>query len=113
MTVLGTDFAAAAPVILAIAVLIALCKWVFGGRGVRQVVARPDYGLLSPVIRTGSAAEAESIRAELAGHGIRGTVAPAGKGFDSRGVPWPADAHVVLVFPADVERATSLVVTGS
>ena len=106
---LGTDFLAVLPVIGAVVLLVLLCRWVFGGRGVRTRIARPDYGLLSPVVRVGSVEEAEAIRAELAEHGIRGTVAAAGKGFDPRGVPWPAGSQVVLVFPDDVERATDLV----
>jgi len=82
---------------------------VFGRRGVRTVIARPDYGLLSPVVRVGTVEEAETLRDELALSGIRGTVAPAGKGFDARGVPWPTGSQVILVFPSDVERATDLV----
>lgn len=108
MTVLGTDFLAVLPVVFAVLLIVVLCRWVFGTRGVRHVVARPDYGLLSPVIRLDSAAEAEQVRRQLAAEGIRGTVAPAGRGFDSRGIPWPAEAHVVLVFPDDVERATAV-----
>lgn len=108
MTVLGTDFLAGLPVVFAVLLLVLLCRWVFGSRGVKKVIERPDYGLLSPVARRGSAEQADDVRRRLADHGIRGTVAPAGKGFDARGVPWPTGSHVVLVFPADVERAMEL-----
>jgi len=106
---MGTDFLAALPLLVAVVALVLLCRWVFGGRGVRTRIARPDYGLLSPVVRVGTVQEAEAIRAELAEHGVRGTVAPAGKGFDPQGVPWPPGSQVILVFPSDVERATDLV----
>jgi len=110
VTVFGSDFFAVLPLVAAVLLLVVLCRWVFGGRGVRHVVDRPDYGLLSPVARRNSATEAEQVCDQLAREGIRATVAPAGKGFDARGIPWPPEAHVVLVFPADVERATALLV---
>lgn len=108
VTVLGTDFLAVLPLLFAVVLVTLLCRWVFSRRGVKRLVARPDYGLLSPVARLNSAGEAEAVRQRLGAEGIRGTVAPAGKGFDARGIPWPAEAHVVLVFPADVARATAL-----
>ena len=108
MNFLGTDFFAVLPVVFAVFLVVILCRWVFSSRGVRHVVDRPDYGLLSPVTRLDSVAEAEQVRRQLAAEGIRGTVAPAGRGFDARGIPWPAEAQVVLVFPDDVERATAV-----
>lgn len=108
MGLFGTDFVAVLPLVGAVLLLVVLCRWVFGGRGVRQRVDRPDYGLLCPVARLNCAAEAEQVRKRLAREGLRATVAPAGKGFDARGIPWPAQAHLVLVFPPDVERATAL-----
>lgn len=109
----GTDFIELLPVVVVVAVLLLACRWVFSSRGVRRVVARPDYGLLVPVARADTAALAELMRRALAEHGIRGTVAPAGKGFDAKGVPWPAESHFLLVFPADVEQAEQLVASRS
>jgi hypothetical protein len=108
VTVLGTDFLAVTPVVLVALVLVLACRWTFGTKGVRRIVARPDYGLLSPAARLPSVEAATAAAGELRAHGLRATVAPAGKGFDARGIPWPAAAHVVLVFPDDVERATAL-----
>lgn len=105
---LGADLVAAIPVVMAVLLVISLCRWAFGSRGVRQVVGRPDYGLLTPVARVNTAPDAEAVQRRLADDGIRSTVAPAGKGFDSRGIPWPPGAQLVLVFPADVERATTV-----
>lgn len=105
---MATDFISALPAVVAVLVVVLACRWVFGRRGVKHVVARPDYGLLSPVARRDTAEEAEQVRRHLADEGIRATVAAAGKGYDARGVPWPASAHIVLVFPQDMERAQAL-----
>lgn len=81
------------------------CRWVFGERGVRRVSPRPDYGLLTPVLRTDTAAAAEAACEQLVAADIRATVVPAGSGFTSQGRPWPVTAAMVLVFPSDVEHA--------
>jgi hypothetical protein len=81
---------------------------VFGTRGVRHVTARPDYGVLSVVLRTDDAPGADEARRRLALGGIRATVAPAGAGFTATGRSWPTTAHVVLVFPSDVTAAEEL-----
>jgi hypothetical protein len=82
-----------------------LCRWVFGTRGVRKGAQRPDYGILSPALRTDTLAPAEQAQEVLAAAGIRSTVAPAGHGFTASGYPWPATAQVVLVFPGDLAAA--------
>lgn len=99
-----------APVFAALVLggLVLLTRWVFGTRGVRRVRPLPDYGLLVPVARLADRAAAEDLRARLLAHGIRGTVVPAGKGYDAQGRPWPPDAAHLLVFPDDVERARAL-----
>jgi hypothetical protein len=92
-------------IVLLVITVTLLCRWVFSSRGVRKGTGRPDYGLLSPVLRTDGAAPAEQARDQLAAAGIRATVAPAGTGFTSDGHPWPASARVVLVFPPDLAAA--------
>jgi hypothetical protein len=92
-------------IVLLVLTVTLLCRWVFSTRGVRKGTQRPDYGLLSPVLRTDSAAPAEQARDRLAAAGIRATVAAAGAGFTSDGHPWPATAQVVLVFPPDLAAA--------
>lgn len=88
-------------VALLIGFLVLACRWVFGPNGVRRVRQRPDYGLLTPVLRTDDEQTAVAARELLATGGIKATVAPAGAGFTAAGRPWPAAACVVLVFPAD------------
>jgi hypothetical protein len=92
-------------IVLLVITVTLLCRWAFGSRGVRKATQRPDYGLLSPVLRSDSAAAAEAARDLLAVSGIRATVAPAGTGFTADGHPWPATAQVVLVFPPDLAAA--------
>ncbi len=98
---------------LAVAVVLGVVvgRWVFGPprRSRRQRSTLPDYGLLVPVRRTDDRADAERVRALLARHGLRATLAPAGRGYDASGRPWPAEATYVLVFPADEARARGLV----
>jgi hypothetical protein len=91
-------------VLLAVTMVL-LCRWVFSTRGIRTNRPRPDYGLLSPALRTDTVEPAEAARDLLLAAGIRATVAPAGVGYTANGHPWPATAHVVLVFPPDLDAA--------
>ena len=102
MTGSGTE--AEEIILLAITVTL-LCRWVFSLGGVRKATHRPDYGLLSPVLRTDELEPAEQARDLLAAAGIRATVAPAGAGYTASGHPWPSTAQVVLVFPPDLGAA--------
>jgi hypothetical protein len=94
--------------VLLVLVMVVLCRWAFGTRGVRRVNPRPDYGMLAVALRSDTEASAENARRRLAAAGIRATVAPAGAGFTANGRPWPSDAHVVLVFPPDLPAAEQL-----
>jgi hypothetical protein len=94
-------------ILLAITVTL-LCRWVFSSRGVRKSTHRPDYGLLSPVLRTDDLEPAEQARDRLAAANIRATVAPAGVGYTASGHPWPSTAQVVLVFPPDLDAAEQI-----
>lgn len=82
-------------------------------RAFRQLAARRHaraypYGLLAPVARVATTETAEKVRAFLAGHGIRSTVAPSPPHWRRRGVR--AQLHVqVLVFIEDVSLARHLV----
>ena len=109
MTVLGSDFIGSGLVVLVAAALALACRWVFSSRGVRTVIGRPDYGLLLPVARFDSIQRAETAKEALTRHGVRGTIVPAGTGFDARGMPWPPDSLMLMVFCDDVELAISLV----
>jgi hypothetical protein len=102
--VIGSGTEAEEVVLLALTVTL-LCRWVFSSRGVRKGTQRPDYGLLSPALRTDSLEPAEQARDLLAIAGIRATVAPAGVGYTASGHPWPSTAHMVLVFPPDLDAA--------
>lgn len=93
--------------LVAMVVLVLLCRWVFAtgdrdqraARRLAKARSRGDYGLLVPVTTVASQADAEQLRAVLRDAGIRGTVAPAETG----------DERLVLVFRADAERARTLV----
>jgi len=93
--------------VLAMVVLVLLCRWVFstGPRDERvaarraRAQARGDYGLLVPVATVRTEDDAALLRQVLRDAGIRGTVADG----DAPG------ERVVLVFRADAERARSLV----
>jgi hypothetical protein len=66
---------------LVVAVLLGLSRWTFGSDRPRRAVAvpasgRPDFGLLVAVATVGNRTDAEQLRALLADHSIRGTVAP-------------------------------------
>ena len=93
--------------LVAMAVLVLLCRWVFstGDRDQRaakrleKARSRGDFGLLVPVTTAASQADAEQLRAVLREAGIRGTVAAGEHGGE----------RLVLVFRSDAERARSLV----
>jgi hypothetical protein len=86
---------------VALGVIVLLLRWTFR-RGRSVVSARPkvgtpgDYGLLVPVAEPATFAEAELIRARLAGQGVRATLAPT------------TDGPRVLVFPDDAKVARAL-----
>lgn len=103
-----------AELLLALAMVCALgllSGWVFHrDRGSqRRLRQRGDFGLLVPVATVADRATADHLRRLLASHGIRGTVAPTGGP-----VQVTADGHArdpglhVLVFPADADRARTL-----
>ena len=93
--------------VLAMVVLVLLCRWVFstGTRDQRTAArlakaqARGDYGLLVPVATVRTQEDAGLLRDVLRQAGIRGTVAPG----EAEG------ERVVLVFRADADRARTLV----
>lgn len=97
--------------LLALGVIVLLCRWVFSTktrdqrtarrRAAAQASARSrgDYGLLVPVASAASAQEAEQLRAVLREAGLRCTVADGKQPGSS----------AVLVFRADAERARTLV----
>lgn len=99
--------------LLALGVIVLLCRWVFSTktrdqRTARRLAAaqasarsrsRGDYGLLVPVASAASAQEAEQLRAVLREAGLRCTVADGKQPGSS----------AVLVFRADAERARTLV----
>lgn len=78
----GNHFYLVEPVLgfLVVAILLGLSRWTFGsGRSRRASPAvaagPPDFGLLVPVATVASPEDAERLRALLADHAIRGTVA--------------------------------------
>ena len=73
-----------------------ICRWVFtpSHTSVRREAGPPDYGLLVPVAQAKSAEDAAMLRDHLVAEGVRASV---------------NDAHEVLVFRADLERAKGLV----
>lgn len=83
--------------LLAMGVVALICRWVFSPARptrVQREVGTEDYGLLVPVTRARSAADAVMLRDHLVTQGVRASV--------------NAD-HDVLVFQADLDRARSLV----
>ena len=93
--------------VLAMVVLVLLCRWVFSTSTREQRTAarlaklqsRGDYGLLVPVATVRTQDDAALLRDVLTQAGIRGTVA---QGADE-------GERVVLVFRSDGDRARSLV----
>ncbi len=111
--------------VIALGVVLLACRWVFSTshreRRAASARAQGDFGLLVPVASPADLAAAELARRLLAGHGVRATVA------ETRPPPGPvrvtADGHVLprqeelpvvrlLVFPADLERARTLLAGG-
>lgn len=94
---------------LALAVIVLLCRWVFStghrdDRTARRLAAarsRGDYGLLVPVATVRTPDDATLLREVLGAAGIRCTVAEAQQ----------PGKLVVLVFRADALRARELVST--
>lgn len=93
--------------VAALGVIILLCRWVFStdsrddrtARRLEKAASRGDYGLLVPVARARTTADAEMLRSVLREAGIRCTVAEADDGLD------------VLVFRVDALRARDLVLS--
>lgn len=93
--------------LLAMGVLVLLCRWVFStstrdqrtAARLAKAKARGDYGLLVPVASVRTEEDAALLREVLLQAGIRGTVAEGN-------VP---GERVVLVFRADADRARTLV----
>ena len=89
----------------ALGVIMLMCRWVFStstrdertARRAAMARARGDYGLLVPVARVRTAADAEMLRGVLLDAGIRCTLAS------------DEGAVGVLVFRADALRARGLV----
>ena len=89
----------------AMGVIILICRWVFStdarddrtARRLEKARAKRDYGLLVPVARVRTPADAQMLRAVLREAGIRCTVAESDEGLD------------VLVFRVDAGRARELV----
>ncbi len=93
--------------LVAMGVLVLLCRWVFStthrderaARRLEKARSRGDYGLLVPVASVRTDEDGRLLRDVLAGAGIRGTVAEGEQ---------PGE-RVVLVFRSDVDRARTLV----
>jgi hypothetical protein len=83
--------------VLAMALLALICRWVFSptrSAPVRRNAEPVDYGLLVPVTRAPSREDALMLRDHLVAEGVRASV---------------NEAHEVLVFRADLDRARQLV----
>ena len=81
----------------AITLLALVLRWTFGGsKGPRppQPGDPEDFGLLTPVAAVDTVEEARRVRALLADAGIRATLGRS-----------PDERHLVLVFPAELDRA--------
>ncbi len=93
-------------VVLALGLIVLLCRWVFSTTSREQRTAQRraraqasgDYGLLVPVARVRLPEDADLLRGVLRDAGIRGTVAAE-----------PGGGLVVLVFRDDALRARDLV----
>lgn len=112
------------PTVALVAVLGSLgaSRWVFSTthRERRASADRSDFGLLVPIAESTDAAEAERFRAALTAAGVRATVArvlaprgPVRVSADGYVLPAEPDRASgptlrVLVFPADRERAQTL-----
>ena len=83
--------------VLAFALVALLCRWVFSPTHtspVRRQAGPRDFGLLVVVTTAPSAEDAVMLRDHLVAEGVRASV---------------NDAHEVLVFQHDLERARALV----
>lgn len=79
----------------ALLVIVLICRWVFAPAHPHRRAAQPDdYGLLVPVVRAPSGADARMLRDLLVDRGVRASVTAR---------------HEVLVFADDLERARTLV----
>ncbi len=90
--------------VAALAVIILICRWVFSTDHRPARAATPsapttpaDYGLLEPVTRAPTDADARALQRRLHEAGIRSTVSGSADGVD------------VLVFARDAARARDLV----
>ena len=103
----------------ALGVIMLMCRWVFSttsrdertARRLALARARGDYGLLVPVARVRTAADAQMLRSVLRDAGIRCTLAEGGTGQDEDAEGEPVVD--VLVFRADAARARDLVGSSS
>ena len=92
---------------LALGVIILLCRWVFStdhrddrtARRLARLASHGDYGLLVPIATVRTADDAAMLGEVLTGAGIRCTTGAAADGVSTE----------VLVFRADVVRARGLV----
>lgn len=92
--------------VVALVVLVLLCRWVFStkdrdrrtARRKAAALSRGDYGLLVPVATVRNEPDAEMLRGVLAEQGIRATVTTGEDG-----------QRTVLVFRRDQDRARQLV----
>ena len=106
--------------VLTLGAVLLTCRWVFSTSHRERAHAGhapADFGLLVPVATPVDRADAERSRSLLAGHGLRATVSeslpprePVRVTADGFVLPRPEVVPVlrVLVFPADAERARTL-----
>ena len=88
--------------VAALGLIVLMCRWVFSvdhrvDRTERKIAELADYGLLVTVATTRTRDDADMLREVLRGAGVRASVTPDG------------DAHAVLVFSQDADRARTLV----
>ncbi|MCW2543674.1 MAG: hypothetical protein JWM40_1226 [Frankiales bacterium] len=89
--------------LVALGLIVLICRWVFssGSRAVpTQRVPSEDLGLLDPVARVRTRADAEMLRDLLREAGVRAGISETTQGIQ------------VLVFSKDLERARELVSAG-
>lgn len=84
----------------AVGVLSLILRWISSDNASRRPPPRPglaDYGLLVPIVTVADRPAAATLRALLAMHAIRATLAPA-----------PEGGVLVLVFARDEDRARAV-----
>ncbi len=98
-----------------VALLTVASRWAFGVSARSRATAAGDYGLLVAATTVAESTEAARLAAYLVSRGVRATVAPERSGgpavlvsHDGRARRLPAPGSHVLVFPADLDRARSL-----